>query len=480
MSRIGAAQPKIKVVFIGDAGVGKTFFANTAADATFGSLPDDTPTRKLDNSPSTIGIDFFAAKRVIDEERLDYQFWDTAGQEGFRSMIGAYLRDAHIAVLCFDLTSRKSFESLFSTSPRSWFDILQLDQVAIPKRPKLFLLGLKADQLVENGGTRERAVERQDAVMRAKSLAEADYFETDVARIGVTITFAFFCLTSLMPTIALGTQRLPNVDRDGSAGTRIYQTHEGALSASTDNAGTVDRGRWSKADQTSAKETVHAPINRRVAHTGDLILRHATTTSHLYIETMHDLLHCASEYSQNQDRMTTSTPNSISYTFDFTSPFVVCEMFRLLQSISARWTERWHGFFPCAFEIESAPRQCLACRLSDQQSAIAGFVPILIFSVFMPILVICTQITVERPAMTNIAILFGGSLAFAATWLVFAAMMFCRTVLAIILLVGYCFAALLRRMLYGPSERTLTEYLAITFHDKHSLQAKQIATAPCA
>lgn len=186
MSRIGASKPKIKVVFIGEAGVGKTLFANVAADDTFGSLTDDTPTRNVENSPSTIGIDFFAAKRVVDEERLDYQFWDTAGQEGFRSMIGAYLRDAHIAVLCFDLTSKRSFEALFSSNTaRSWFDILQLDQIAAPKRPKLFLLGLKADKLVENGGNHARAVERKDAESRALSLAGADYFESDVARIGV-------------------------------------------------------------------------------------------------------------------------------------------------------------------------------------------------------------------------------------------------------------------------------------------------------
>lgn len=174
------------------------------------------------------------------------------------------------------------------------------------------------------------------------------------------------------------------------------------------------------------------------------------------------------------------TTNPTNYTFDFTSPFVVCELFRLLQSITTRWTERWHSFFPCAFEIESAPRQCLDCRLSDQQAAIAGFIPIVCFSAFMPILVICTQLTLQRPMIAKVAILCGGGLAFAATWLIFCVMMFCRLVLAVILMVYYCFDVVIRYVQHGSSERTMTQYLIDKFHDKHTTSTRQFATAPCA
>ena len=37
------------------------------------------------------------------------QLWDTAGQEKFRSLIPAYLRDAHCAVFVYDVTNPESF-----------------------------------------------------------------------------------------------------------------------------------------------------------------------------------------------------------------------------------------------------------------------------------------------------------------------------------------------------------------------------------
>lgn len=36
------------------------------------------------------------------------QLWDTAGQERFKSLIPSYLKDAHLAIVVFDLTSNLS------------------------------------------------------------------------------------------------------------------------------------------------------------------------------------------------------------------------------------------------------------------------------------------------------------------------------------------------------------------------------------
>jgi Ras-related protein Rab-6A len=38
--------------------------------------------------------------------------WDTAGQEKFRSLIPAYLRDAHCAVFVYDVSRESSFKGL--------------------------------------------------------------------------------------------------------------------------------------------------------------------------------------------------------------------------------------------------------------------------------------------------------------------------------------------------------------------------------
>jgi Ras-related protein Rab-6A len=47
----------------------------------------------------------------VDDGTVRLQLWDTAGQERFRSLIPSYIRDSHVAVVVFDLTSRQSFES---------------------------------------------------------------------------------------------------------------------------------------------------------------------------------------------------------------------------------------------------------------------------------------------------------------------------------------------------------------------------------
>lgn len=43
------------------------------------------------------------------------QLWDTAGQQRFKSLIPSYLKDAHLAIVVFDLTSKYRFNLDMST-----------------------------------------------------------------------------------------------------------------------------------------------------------------------------------------------------------------------------------------------------------------------------------------------------------------------------------------------------------------------------
>lgn len=56
---------------------------------------------------ATVGIDFMAKNLTIAKHHLRLQLWDTAGQERFRSLIPSYLKDASIAFIIFDLTSKR-------------------------------------------------------------------------------------------------------------------------------------------------------------------------------------------------------------------------------------------------------------------------------------------------------------------------------------------------------------------------------------
>ena len=91
---------KFKLVFIGDQSVGKTSIISRFQYDTF-----DT------HYQTTIGIDFVSKTVPVDDGTVRLQLWDTAGQERFRSLIPSYIRDSHVAVVVFDITSRESFES---------------------------------------------------------------------------------------------------------------------------------------------------------------------------------------------------------------------------------------------------------------------------------------------------------------------------------------------------------------------------------
>ena len=62
--------------------------------------------------PTTIGAAFFTHRLIVGGTRYKLQLWDTAGQERFRSMAPMYYRNARVALLVYDVTSRASFAEL--------------------------------------------------------------------------------------------------------------------------------------------------------------------------------------------------------------------------------------------------------------------------------------------------------------------------------------------------------------------------------
>ncbi|GAA5893753.1 Rab family GTPase [Sporobolomyces salmoneus] len=106
----------LKFILIGDSGVGKSCLM-------YHFLNDGY----RDPSPHTIGVEFastlmrlpssspdrsVAGARIANSKTLKVQIWDTAGQERFRSVTRNYYRNAAGCIIVFDITSRRSFESL--------------------------------------------------------------------------------------------------------------------------------------------------------------------------------------------------------------------------------------------------------------------------------------------------------------------------------------------------------------------------------
>lgn len=93
---------KYKIVFLGDQSVGKTSLITRFMYDTFDEA-----------YATTIGIDFLSKTMYLEEGKtVRLQLWDTAGQERFRSLIPSYIRDSHVAVICYDITNKKSFLNL--------------------------------------------------------------------------------------------------------------------------------------------------------------------------------------------------------------------------------------------------------------------------------------------------------------------------------------------------------------------------------
>merc|ERR1711939_321481 len=91
----------IKLLLIGDSGVGKSCLLCRYADDVFNS-----------NFIATIGIDFKVRTIELDGKKIKLQIWDTAGQERFRTITQAYYRGAMGILLVYDVGDIKSFEAI--------------------------------------------------------------------------------------------------------------------------------------------------------------------------------------------------------------------------------------------------------------------------------------------------------------------------------------------------------------------------------
>ncbi|KZT24294.1 ras-domain-containing protein [Neolentinus lepideus HHB14362 ss-1] len=99
----------VKVVIIGESGVGKTSLRGQYISGRFSN-----------GYRATIGADFIS-KTVPHhnhpDENVTLQIWDTAGQERFSSLSSAFFRGADAAILVFDVNHPQTLEAL-----RKWWE----------------------------------------------------------------------------------------------------------------------------------------------------------------------------------------------------------------------------------------------------------------------------------------------------------------------------------------------------------------------
>ena len=93
--------PKSKVVLLGQSTVGKTSFASRVKHDWFHQVVE-----------STIGCEFFGCDYTKDDFECKFLIWDTAGAENFQTFTPQFCRNAHIALVFYDLTDVSTANSL--------------------------------------------------------------------------------------------------------------------------------------------------------------------------------------------------------------------------------------------------------------------------------------------------------------------------------------------------------------------------------
>ena len=158
---------KLKVVVVGDSGVGKTNLIKRFISNTFN-----------ENSKATVGVEFLSKSYKINEKVFKIEIWDTAGQERYKSITAAYYKGAKGALVVYDTTQKPSFENI-----DKW--MTEIKDKASPDM-KLIIVGNKTD-LVD-----QKQVTTEEALGKAKDL-ESPLMEAS-AKDGNNVKEAFYDL----------------------------------------------------------------------------------------------------------------------------------------------------------------------------------------------------------------------------------------------------------------------------------------------
>merc|ERR1711998_96899 len=177
----------IKLLLIGDSGVGKSCLLCRYSDDVFNS-----------NFITPIGIDFKIRTIELDGAKIKLQIWDTAGQERFRTITQAYYRGAMGILLVYDVTDDKSFNNI-----RTW--MRNIEQHANEQVVKI-LLGNKCDMPDKKMVTWEQGNDL------AKEYG-IEFFETS-AKTNVKVEEAFTAIARAIKNRKPPTQAPPLQDPD--------------------------------------------------------------------------------------------------------------------------------------------------------------------------------------------------------------------------------------------------------------------------
>mmetsp|Transcript_10124 Transcript_10124/g.15135 ORF Transcript_10124/g.15135 Transcript_10124/m.15135 type:complete len:191 (+) Transcript_10124:700-1272(+) len=117
---------EVKIVLLGDSGVGKTSLLQTFSCGEFGG------------QEVTVNPDFYSGRTKLEGAEVKFQIWDTAGQERFSSLSKVYYRNSDCCVFVYDITNEKTY-----LSKEFW--IGEFEEMNQGRNPPVVVLGNKSD-----------------------------------------------------------------------------------------------------------------------------------------------------------------------------------------------------------------------------------------------------------------------------------------------------------------------------------------------
>ena len=94
-------EKRIKIVLIGESGVGKTNLISVAMGNPF----------QQDVEP-TISSSYYEGNIIVNNKQYNYSLWDTAGQEAYRSLNKMFINGSKIVLVVFAINSRESYKEV--------------------------------------------------------------------------------------------------------------------------------------------------------------------------------------------------------------------------------------------------------------------------------------------------------------------------------------------------------------------------------
>ena len=164
MDELEESEMIFKIILVGDIGVGKTNILSKYISNKFET-----------DSKSTIGVELSTKTFNINNNKINAQIWDTAGQEKYKSLTKAYYKGALGALVIYDITQKITFENI-----DKWISDLKISAY---EKVSIILIGNKSD-LEE-----KREVSKEDGENKAK-LNEISFLETSALN-GNNIEIAF-------------------------------------------------------------------------------------------------------------------------------------------------------------------------------------------------------------------------------------------------------------------------------------------------